>query len=280
MNVVNEIPELKKAIGQYKKTPARTGFVPTMGALHDGHLSLVEQSKSQCDHTVVSIFVNPTQFSQNEDLDKYPRSLEKDFELLRNRDVDLVFVPDKQSIYPPGFTTEIEPPAVSSVLEGQHRPEHFKGVATVVLKLFNLVQADVAYFGQKDYQQALVIKRMVADLNVNIEVKTCPIIREMSGLAMSSRNRYLDSTQRQIANGIYQALLLAKKLIEQGETDGRAVTAEMNQFLIDYGIEKIDYAVLVEPQTLEIVEKVQLPVVALIAAFVGNTRLIDNLVIE
>ena len=238
MKIVKEIPELKKAICQYKKTPARTGFVPTMGALHDGHLSLVDQSKSQCDHTVVSIFVNPTQFSQNEDLDKYPRSLEKDFELLRNRAVDLVFVPDKQTIYPPGFSTGIEPPVVSSVLEGQHRPEHFKGVATVVLKLFSLVQADVAYFGQKDYQQALVIKRMVADLNVNIEVKTCPIIREVSGLAMSSRNRYLDLTQRQIANGIYQALLHAKELVEQGESDGRAVMAEMTQFLIDGGIEK------------------------------------------
>ena len=276
MKIIQDISELRKQIAALSRPSTRLGLVPTMGALHEGHLSLVDHSNEQCNFTAVSIFVNPTQFAAGEDLDKYPSTLEEDFDLLRQRNVDLVFVPDKQLMYPPGFSTMVEPPDVARVLEGEHRPEHFKGVTTIVLKLLNLVQPDVAFFGQKDYQQALVIQTMVADLNVNVEIETCQIVRESSGLAMSSRNRYLDPSQRQMADSIYQALNHAQQLVQQGEIDGRAVSAEMVQFLIDHGIDQIDYAVLADPQTLQTLDQVTLPAIALIAAFVGQTRLIDN----
>lgn len=276
MKIIQDISELRKQIAALPRPSTRLGLVPTMGALHEGHLSLVDHSTEQCNFTAVSIFVNPTQFAAGEDLDKYPRTLEEDCDMLRQRNVDLVFVPDKQLMYPPGFSTMVEPPDVAKVLEGEHRPEHFKGVTTIVLKLLNLVQPDVAFFGQKDYQQALVIQTMVADLNVNVEIETCQIVRESSGLAMSSRNRYLDPSQRQMADSIYQALDHAQQLVQQGEIDGRAVSAEMVQFLIDHGIDQIDYALLADPQTLQPLDQVTLPAIALIAAYVGKTRLIDN----
>jgi pantoate--beta-alanine ligase len=280
VEVMNEIALLRESIASIKHRSETIGFVPTMGALHDGHLSLVDYSSSQCDKTVVSIFVNPTQFSPNEDLAKYPRTLQQDIEKLRHHSVDVVFVPDATEIYPPGFSTMVSPPTVARCLEGEHRSEHFQGVTTVVLKLFNLVQPDIAYFGQKDYQQTIVVLQMAVDLDVNVDVRMCPIIREPSGLAMSSRNRYLDGDQRQRADALYKTLALADNLITDGQRDGRVVMAEMNQSLIDLGVDSIDYAVVADPNSLTLMDTITLPAVLLIAAHVGTTRLIDNRIVS
>jgi pantoate--beta-alanine ligase len=226
--------------------------------------------------TIVTIFVNPTQFAPEEDFDKYPRTLESDLEALVDCDVDLVFAPSSEEVYPAGTTTAVEPPHVARRWEGQCRPGHFRGVATVVLKLFHMAMTDVAYFGQKDYQQALVIRHMVRDLDVPIRICVCPIIREPDGLAMSSRNRYLDPRQRRQALALSEGLQLAERAVQQGEQDAGAITARVRQVLTDAGIERIDYVALVDPDTLEPVAETWSSAVALIAAYVGDTRLIDN----
>ena len=250
-----------------------------MGALHSGHLSLVERSLSATDVTAVSIFVNPTQFAPTDDLDQYPRPLEQDLEKLRRVGVHLVFVPDVAEIYPENCTTVVEPPELSRRLEGEFRPSHFKGVCTVVLKLLQLIPARIAFFGEKDYQQLAVVRQMVEDLNVATRIDGCPIIRESDGLAMSSRNIYLAGPDRQIALSLHRTLSMVAQQIEQGEADGHGLMAEMRQMLIDSGVSDIDYAVLADPATLEIVDDVEGAVVALIACQVGQTRLIDNRVI-
>lgn len=252
------------------------GLVPTMGALHEGHLSLVRRAKAECDAVVATIFVNPAQFGPHEDFDKYPRTLERDLELLGQVGCDLVFAPPKDEMYPAGFSTYVEPPAVAAPLEGVCRPGHFRGVATVVLKLLNLVPADVAYFGQKDYQQSLVIQHMARDLNLPIRIAVCPIVRESDGLALSSRNRYLSSAERQQALALSRGLARAESLVRAGERTAAVIVAALRGELAAAGIERIEYATVADAETLEEVRLLDRPAVALVAAFVGATRLIDN----
>jgi pantoate--beta-alanine ligase len=245
-----------------------------MGALHEGHLSLVRTAKSECDVAVATIFVNPTQFAPHEDYSRYPRTLESDLALLDSVGCDLAFVPAAEEIYPPGFSTSVEPPAVAHVLEGAFRPDHFRGVCTVVLKLFHLVPSDVACFGQKDYQQALVIRHMMRDLNVPLAIRVCPIVREADGLAMSSRNRYLSADERRQALGISRALEDTVARYRGGERNAAALEGAMRHVLQRHGISRIDYAAVVDAETLQ--EQTEGAAVALIACHVGTTRLIDN----
>ena len=279
MKVITRCTALRDVLAPSQTARQSIGFVPTMGALHDGHLSLVSQSKQTCQRTVVSIFVNPTQFAAGEDYEKYPRSIDADLALLDPFDVDYVFAPTTSELYPSEFSTYVQPPLVSRVLEGEYRPTHFQGVATIVLKLFQLVQPNVAFFGQKDFQQSLVIRHMVRDLNLPVDVAVCATLREHDGLALSSRNRYLSVSQRQIALSLYRCLQHVRTAVLDGETDGKSLMAEMNQMLIDGGVSSIDYAVLCNPDTLEIANRIAPPVVALIACRVGATRLIDNVLI-
>jgi pantoate--beta-alanine ligase len=257
----------------------RVGLVPTMGALHEGHISLVRIARERADVVAATIFVNPTQFGPKEDFAKYPRTIESDLAALSQEGCDLVLVPSANEVYPPGFSTYVEPPAVAEPLEGVCRPGHFRGVATVVLKLFHMAPADVACFGQKDFQQALVIRRMAADLNLPIEIVVCPIVREPDGLAMSSRNRYLSHAERQQALALSQSLTVAQKLVAAGERRASVIVSAMQQILTHAGIERIDYVALADPETLAERTEVIGPTVALIACFVGTTRLIDNAIL-
>ena len=255
------------------------GVVPTMGALHEGHLSLVEAARARCEKVVVTIFVNPTQFGPNEDYERYPRTLQKDVGLLSDLGVDCVFAPSKEDMYPQGSSTTVAPPAVATMLEGECRPEHFGGVCTIVLNLLQIVPADLACFGQKDFQQALVIRNMVRDLNLPTEVAICPIKREPDGLAMSSRNVYLDAGERKRALSLVQALRQVPEAIGQGIKDTGLIETRMKEFLRPF-VDRIDYAVVVDSETLECLEAVDRTVVGLIAAYIGKTRLIDNCVVS
>lgn len=267
---------MRAAVRELQRAGKSVGLVPTMGALHEGHLSLVRRAKSECEAAVTTIFVNPTQFAPHEDFSKYPRTLEADVQSLASANCDLVFVPSREDMYPPDASTLIEPPQVAQPLEGVCRPGHFRGVATVVLKLFNIIPADRAYFGQKDFQQFLVIQRMVADLNVPVQVVVCPIVREPDGLAMSSRNRYLSPGERQQALALSRALTNVQEAVSRGERDAATLADDMQRTLEGAGIERIDYATLVDPNTLVELTQLEGPAVALIAALVGKTRLIDN----
>ncbi len=258
----------------------RVGLVPTMGALHAGHLSLVRRARAECDAVIATIFVNPTQFGPQEDFSRYPRTLDPDLDLLAAENCDLVFVPAKEEIYPPGFSTYVEPPAVAAPLEGRCRPGHFRGVATVVLKLFNLIPANVAYFGQKDYQQSLVIEHMVRDLNRPIEIAVCPIVRESDGLALSSRNRYLSPTEREQALALSRGLKRAEGRVRAGQRDADSIAAVIKHELTAAGIERIDYATVADAQSLVELNRLDRPAVALVACFVGATRLIDNCLLD
>ena len=278
--VVNSVAALREKVAPLRRAGKRIGLVPTMGALHDGHVSLAKASVDQMDCTIATIFVNPTQFAAGEDLDKYPRTLETDVELLSNANVDFVLIPGVEEIYPPGHSTLVEPPAVARTLEGEFRPKHFGGVCTVVLKLLNIAKPDVAFFGQKDFQQVAVIRRMVVDLNLDTEIVSCPIIRDSDGLAMSSRNRYLSDEERSIALSIGRTIQFALDEIQAGQTDAHCIMAEMRQMLIDDGVDRIDYAAICDPDTLKIQSEVSKPAVVLIAAHVGTTRLIDNGIVE
>jgi pantoate--beta-alanine ligase len=250
-----------------------------MGALHEGHLSLVRASVAEGRFTVATIFVNPTQFGPAEDFTRYPRDLDRDRELLALAGAELAFAPDEGEIYPAGFSTFVEPPSVGLPLEGKCRPGHFRGVATVVLKLFNLAQADAAYFGHKDYQQSLVVRRLVADLSVPIEIRVCPTVREPDGLALSSRNAYLSASERRQALALSQSLFAAEELVAGGERRAKAVLEHMKHILGAAGIERIDYVAIADRETLADVSDLSRPAVALVAAHVGKTRLIDNLLI-
>ncbi len=250
-----------------------------MGALHEGHLSLVRASLEKADATVVTIFVNPTQFAAGEDLEKYPKTLASDLAQLASAGPVVVFAPTVADMYPAQFSTMIVPPTIAKTLEGEKRPTHFAGVATVVLKLLNLTSADFAFFGQKDFQQQLVVARMVKDLNVPTEIVMCPIARAADGLALSSRNAYLTVAERQIALTLHQTLVAVETQIRQGQRDSYELIVEMRQRLIDGGVTSIEYAAIADPLTLETPEQIRLPMVALVAAYVGRTRLIDNCVI-
>jgi len=266
-----------EAVRAAQQAGETVGLVPTMGALHQGHLSLVDASLAECDRTVVSIFVNPTQFAPGEDLENYPRPLDRDLELLMQRGCWLVFAPPVEEVFREGHETSVHVGSVALPWEGESRPDHFGGVATVVLKLFQIVPADRAYFGQKDYQQSLVIRQMVADLNVPVEIRVCPIVRESDGLAMSSRNAYLSPEERRQASGLWQALKLAETLVAEGETSVAAITEKMKPVLQHVEVEYI--AVLREGTVCEVETITEAAVVA-IAARVGKTRLIDNLKIQ
>lgn len=278
--VTSSISDLRWHIRDAKWRGDSIGLVPTMGALHEGHLSIVRQSIAKCDFSVVSIFVNPTQFAAGEDLERYPRDLDRDLGMLQQAGVDLIFVPDSTDIYPEDFSVTVNPPNLAQRLEGEFRPSHFGGVCTIVLKLINIVAPDFAFFGQKDYQQLCVIRSMVRDLNVAVQIEACPIVRADDGLALSSRNVFLDEEQRQTALSINRTLQLAADQISSGVTDGHEIMAAMRQNLVDAGVDSIDYAVLANPETLQVADNVIPPVVALIAATVGKTRLIDNLLID
>jgi pantoate--beta-alanine ligase len=248
-----------------------------MGALHEGHLSLVDASRSECDVTIATIFVNPTQFAPTEDFNKYPRDLDRDLALLGGRGCDVVFAPTVEEMYPPGHTTSIDVGPIARVLEGEFRPTHFAGVATVVMKLFQIAPADRAYFGRKDYQQTLVIRRMVDDLNVPIEVRICPIVREPDGLAMSSRNAYLSPDERRRALSLSRSLRHAEELVRGGETSTAKLERAMRTIIEETGGVDVQYIAFVEDGTVTPVREVRGPTTVAIAAYVGKTRLIDNL---
>lgn len=252
------------------------GFVPTMGYLHEGHLSLVRASKTECDVTVVSIFVNPTQFGPSEDLDRYPQDFERDRGVLESLGVDILFAPVRDYLYPPDFSTVLRVEKLTDRLCGASRPWHFPGVILVVAKMFNLVRPHIAFFGQKDYQQCLVVQRMTRDLEFGIEIRICPIVREADGLAMSSRNVYLSPEQRKSAIVLVRSLSEANKAFCSGETDPARLVARMKKTLGSAPEARVDYADVVDAETLEPVSTIQSRAVALVAVFFGQTRLIDN----
>jgi len=257
----------------------RLGLVPTMGALHEGHLSLVRAARTGCDSVAASIFVNPTQFGPNEDFAKYPRSFERDRELLEREGVNLLFAPSVQEMYPTGAVTWVTVEGLSDRLDGRSRPGHFRGVATVVSKLFHIIEPDAAFFGQKDAAQVAVLRRMVSDLRIAVEIVVCPIVREPDGLAMSSRNAYLDPQQRGEALVLHRSLMRVKQLADAGERGAaKLAAAGREQFRAD-GSVRLDYFEIVDPDTLEPVEHVSRGVLVAVAAFVGTTRLIDNILL-
>lgn len=274
---VNWLAEL---VSQWRAAGQKIGVVPTMGALHAGHLSLVKAARAECDRVIATIFVNPTQFAPTEDLAKYPRTLGEDLEMLAAEQVDAVLVPTEEEIYPPGFSTYVDPPTVARGWEGAARPTHFRGVATVVLKLLNMTRADICYLGQKDFQQVAVVRKMVIDLNVPCEIRMCPTVRDPDGLAMSSRNRYLSPSERAIGLSISRTLFAAERMIREGERDGTKLSAWMHEQLREAGVSQVDYALAASPETLEPLREFTLPVVLLVAAKVGTTRLLDNLLVS
>ncbi|MDD5383082.1 MAG: pantoate--beta-alanine ligase, partial [Candidatus Margulisbacteria bacterium] len=254
--------------------------VPTMGCLHEGHLSLVAAAKAKADVVVVSIFVNPLQFGPSEDLARYPRSLKKDEQLLKDFDVDALFLPAADTMYCPGFKTYVEVDSLSKKLCGRTRPAHFRGVSTIVAKLFNIVAPDYAFFGEKDFQQQVIIKRMVKDLNFPVEVISLPTVREYDGLAMSSRNKYLTPKERKQAVVLYKSLLLAKEEIEKGERNIHKITLRLRSVIGSVPNIRLDYAAIVDPETLEEVKAIKGRVLIALAGQIGKARLIDNLVVE
>jgi pantoate--beta-alanine ligase len=274
---VTSIPELH-ALRTNLEEPV--GLVPTMGYLHAGHISLVKAAKRECASVVVSIFVNPTQFGPTEDLDAYPRDMERDLVLLQKAGVDLVWAPTAGVMYPKNFQTWVNVEAVTKPLEGAMRPGHFKGVTTVVAKLFNAVQPNRAYFGQKDAQQAIVIRQMAKDLNFPIEIVICPIIREADGLAMSSRNTYLSPNERKAARVLYRALTEAQTAYQQGERQAEHLRAIMTEVINSEPLARLQYISCADPDTLEELQGQVDRALLSMAVYVGNTRLIDNLIVK
>jgi pantoate--beta-alanine ligase len=280
MKVVDSVAGMKALARQWKKSGKRIGFVPTMGYLHEGHLNLVRESKKAADVTVVSIFVNPTQFGPREDFKKYPRDLEKDSAYLAQAGVDCLFHPDVAEIYPPGYRTYVEVHGLQDRLCGRSRPGHFRGVATVVLKLFNIVGPDLAFFGAKDAQQVLIIEKMASDLDLDVEIVTCPIIREADGLALSSRNAYLGPGERRAALVLSASLRKAERAIGAGERDAAGIIAGIRALVEAEPLARIDYIEAVDPSTLEPVAELHGDVLIALAVFVGSTRLIDNIRVQ
>jgi pantoate--beta-alanine ligase len=280
MDVISEISTIKAAIAKQKMMGKSIGFVPTMGFLHEGHLSLVRDSLQQADCSVVSIFVNPSQFGPSEDFRDYPRDLKKDTAVLEEMGVDYLFVPDNEEIYPEGFKTYVEVTDLQDRFEGRSRPGHFKGVCTVVLKLFMIVQPDIAFFGQKDAQQALIIKRMVRDLNLDVDIQVLPIIREKDGLAMSSRNVYLNKVQRKAALCLVKSLRNADQAFKAGERDSSIILSGMTRLINAEPLAKLDYVAIVDLDNLEPLDKIEKDALILVAVFIGRVRLIDNLIVR
>lgn len=276
MIIVDKINDLRNKIKEEKLKGKKIGFVPTMGYLHEGHLSLIKKAKSENDIVVCSIFVNPTQFGPNEDLDKYPRDFERDKSLLIKEKCDILFYPSTQEMYPNGFFTKISLNILTDKLCGKSRPGHFDGVATVVTKLLNIVTPDNAYFGLKDYQQFLVIKRVVSDLNIDTNIVGCPIVREKDGLALSSRNVYLTEDQRESALSLNKSFRLVEQLLSNGVKDPNIIKKEIANYIEGFPFTKIDYVEIVHPETLENIEYITSNFLVALAVFVGEARLIDN----
>jgi pantoate--beta-alanine ligase len=280
MEIIKEISTLKVITRAAAARGQRIGLVPTMGALHQGHLSLVRRAREKADVVVASIFVNPTQFGPTEDYTRYPRNLERDATLLAQADVDYLFAPSVEEIYPPGYATYVEVEGLSDQLCGQSRPGHFRGVTTVVMKLLAIVAPHYAFFGQKDAQQVVIIKKMVEDLNLDVEIIVCPIVREADGLAMSSRNSYLHAEARQAAPVLYNALQRARQMIEAGTRSAPEIIQALRRLIESEPHTRIDYVEIVNARTLEPVATLSGECLIALAVFVGPTRLIDNLAVQ
>ena len=280
MILARTVKEVKDQVREWKKQGFSVGLVPTMGYLHEGHQSLVKRAVAENDKVVVSVFVNPIQFAPNEDLETYPRDLEADCALCESTGAAMVFHPEPSEMYGDDFTTFVDMTGVTKELCGKSRPTHFRGVCTVVNKLFNIVTPDKAYFGQKDAQQLAVIRRMVRNLNMNLEVVGCPIIREVDGLAKSSRNTYLSAEERKAALVLSKAIFLGEKMIKDGERDGDKVLSAMTQLIESEPLAKIDYVEMVKWDSIEIHHQIDGPVLTAIAVYIGKTRLIDNFIAE
>lgn len=279
MRTCTTIEDMRAACRGARRQGRRLGLVPTMGALHEGHLSLVRAANARCDLVAVSIFVNPAQFGPNEDLAKYPRTLERDCDLLAKENVDLIFAPSVEQMYPNDAVTWVTVEELSNRLDGRSRPGHFRGVTTVVSKLFHIVEPDVAFFGQKDAAQVAIVRRMVRDLDIPVEIVACPTVREPDGLAMSSRNAYLNPEQRHQALVLHRSLMRVKKLAEEGERNAaKLMAAAYHQFASDPSV-RIDYFEIVNPDRLDPVEDVSKGALVAVAAYIGTTRLIDNILL-
>jgi len=280
MRIVTKAKEMHDAVRQEKSRGKRIGLVPTMGFLHEGHLSLVRESVQRADVTVVSIYVNPAQFGPKEDFREYPRDIRRDTEILEAEGVDFVFSPDDEEIYPKGYKTYVEVYDLQDKLCGRSRPGHFRGVCTVVLKLFNVIAPDFAYFGQKDAQQAIILKRMVQDLNLGVKIEVLPIVREEDGLALSSRNTYLDKEERKAARVLSQSLEKAREMVKNGERDSGQIISQMKEMITQEPRAKIDYVEIVDMESLNPVTKIENESLAALAVFIGKVRLIDNMILK
>ncbi|MFN3134857.1 MAG: pantoate--beta-alanine ligase [Candidatus Kryptonium sp.] len=282
MRIIKKVKEMQKVADDLRKEGKIIGVVPTMGYLHEGHLSLIRLAKEKSDVVITTIFVNPLQFAPHEDYNKYPRDFERDVMLAQSAGCDIIFYPSVEEMYPENFLTYVEVEKLTKVLEGEFRPTHFRGVTTVVTKLFNITKPHIAIFGQKDAQQALIIKQMVRDLNFDIEIIVAPIVREPDGLAMSSRNVYLSESERKDATVLYESLKLAEKLISEGERNPEVICSKMEELIKSKPTARIDYIAIVEPNTLERVQELIEGNEYLIALAVriGSTRLIDNTLVK
>ena len=280
MKIVNKVRQMQVLSDKFKKEGKKIAFVPTMGYFHKGHLSLMERGRKLADILVISIFVNPIQFGPGEDFREYPRDLERDLSLAEGVGVDVAFIPEAEEMYPPDYQTYLEVTGLTQHLCGLFRPGHFRGVTTVVAKLFNIVKPDIALFGLKDYQQYIVIKRMVRDLNYDIEIVGCPIIREEDGLAMSSRNTYLTPEQRKSALCLYQGIKLAERLVREGQRDAKIIIKEVIDYIESKPYTQIDYVKICHPETLDDLEYLNDKALLALAVRVGKARLIDNTILE
>jgi pantoate--beta-alanine ligase len=280
MEVITTINEMRTRVLSARDSKKSIGLVATMGALHDGHISLIRIARKENDELIVSVFLNPEQFDNNDDFDKYPRQLNEDIEIIRKENADVVFAPDNEEMYPEGFCTNVTQDRLTDALCGSVRHGHFNGVTTIVAKLFNIIKPERAYFGQKDYQQSTVIKRMVADLNMDIDIKILPTVRDEDGLALSSRNKRLSHEERQSALCIYSSLLKARGMFSSNIRDAKKIIKEMTSIIKKTKYTKIDYISIVNVNTLEDLSLIEGKALAAVAVWIGNTRLIDNTILE
>ena len=280
MEIAKTIESIRNIVKTVRGQGKKIGFVPTMGALHIGHIALIEAAVEKCDFVVVSIFVNPMQFGPGEDFEKYPRPFDADLEICKKASVDVVFAPTQEQMYPSQNITLVNVEKLTELLCGRSRPGYFRGVTTVCAKLFNIVAPDIAFFGQKDAQQAIVIKQMVADLNMPLEIAVCPTVRRPDGLAVSSRNKYLTEQQKKDATYVYKSLQKFQKLIEDGITDSETITAEMRKILSRVPSIEIEYISIVDAETFQTIDQITGKVLAAVAVRIGPARLIDNILVD
>lgn len=280
MKILKTIQEMKEVSAELKSSSLSIGFVPTMGSLHEGHLSLVRRSITQADCTVVSIFVNPTQFGPGEDFKRYPRDLKKDLEILEKGEVDFVFVPEVEEMYPKGYKTYVEVHELQDKLCGRSRPGHFRGVCTIVLKLFHIIKPDLSFFGQKDAQQAIILKRMVKDLDMDGKIEVLPIVRNEEGIALSSRNEYLSPEERKAVLCLSRSLKKARSMIEEGERDTERIIRGMKNIINEEPLARIDYVEIVGMEELNPLPRIENEALIAMAVFIGKARLIDNTIVH